>query len=421
MDTGTVTNRAAISTNPRIPRTTGIAWRLAPLAGGPGFDVFIRLFGASALPIGANRGRLATMGLPADVTEHALRRVRSVRDWDLAWTWAAQRFLGEGRVQQRVGQDDVAALSQHHAALAYHLAGMLVFDDPRKIRALRASASSLYARSLPFLRPAVRRVEVPWRATHLPGYLVLPENVPARVPLVVILNGTSTSKEETLSWGGAFLEQGLAVLALDWPGSGESSLHVSPTPDCDDFIEGVIAVVSDEPAIDATRIGLLGFSLGGAVAALAAAHDRRVGAIVAVTPPFDPRPWLARAQPLLRRHLATIAGGEEHLTRLTGGFALPGVVERTRCPVLVFGAGRDLIVPPEEAIRFCIAAGERGTLHWYPDGRHGLYEELSDWTEEAARWLNSVLAGDSASTRVDRTFQAANLEQWGESAFQPPA
>lgn len=421
MDAGTVTNRGTISMNPSIPRTTGIAWRLAPLADRRGVNAFIRLFGASALPIGANRVRLATMGLPADVTEHALRRVRSVRDWDLAWTWAAQRFLGEGRVQQRVGQEVAAALSQQHAALAYHLAGMLVVDDPRKIRALRASASSLYARSLPVLRPAVRRVEVPWRTTHLPGYLALPENASDSAPLAIMLNGTSTSKEETLLWGSAFLAQGLAVLALDWPGSGESSLHVPPTPDCDDFIEGVITVVSDEPAIDASRIGLVGFSLGGAVAALAAANDRRVGAIVAVTPPFDPRRWLARAQPLLRRHLAAIAGGEEQLMRLSGGFALPGVIERVRCPVLVFGAGRDLIVPPEEAIRFCVAAGERGTLLWYPDGRHGLYEELSDWTTEAARWLNTVLTGDSASTRVDQTLEAANLEPWGASAFQTPA
>jgi alpha-beta hydrolase superfamily lysophospholipase len=421
MDTGTVTNRSEISMNPRIPRTTGMAWRVAPLASRWGVDVFIRLFGASALPAGANRGRLARMGLPSDVTEHALRRVRSVRDWDLAWTWAAQWFLGEGRVHQRVGQEDAAALSQQHAALAYHLAGMLVFDDPRKIRALRASASSLYARSLSVLRPAVRRIETPWRATHLPGYLALPETVSGPVPLAVILNGTSTSKEETLLWSDAFLDQGLAVLALDWPGSGESSLHVPPTPDCDDFIEGVIDVVSGEPAIDSTRIGLVGFSLGGAVAAFAAAHDRRVGAIVAVTPPFDPQPWFARAQPLLRRHLATIAGGEEQLTRLTSAFALPGIIGRVRCPVLVFGAGRDLIVPPEEAIRYCVAVGEHGTLVWYPDGRHGLYEELSDWTAEAARWLSSVLTGDFASTRVDQPLEVANVEQWGDSALQTPA
>jgi alpha-beta hydrolase superfamily lysophospholipase len=421
MDTGTLTNRTSISKNPRIPRTTGVAWRLAPFADRRRVDLFIRLFGASALPIGANRGRLATMGLPTDVTEHALRRVRSVRDWDLAWTWAAQRFLGEVRVHQRVGQEDAAALSLQHAALAYHLAGMLVFDDSRKIRALRASASSLYARSLPVLRPAVRRVEVPWRTTQLPGYLALPENVPGPVPLVVMLNGTSTSKEETLLWSDAFLEQGLAVLALDWPGSGESSLHVAPTPDCDDFMEGVVSLASGEPAIDVAGIALVGFSLGGAVAAIAAANDRRVGAIVAVTPPFDPRPWFARAQPLLRRHLAAIAGGEEHLARLADEFALPAVIGRVRCPVLVFGAGRDLIVPPEEAIRFCVAAGERGTLHWYPDGSHGLYAELSDWTTEAAGWLKTVLASGATSTRVDQTLEAENPEQWGDSALQTPA
>ena len=421
MDTGTVTNHAANSTIPQIPRTTGVAWRLAPLAGRQGVDIFIRLFGAGALPIGANRGRLATMGLPADVTEHALRRVRSVRDWDVAWTWAAQRFLGEGRVHQRAGQEETAALSQQHAALAYHLAGMLVFDDPRKIRALRASASSLYARSLPVLRPAVRRVETPWRTSRLPGYLAVPETLSGPVPLVVMLNGTSTSKEETLLWSDKFLEQGLAVLALDWPGSGESSLHVPPTPDCDDIIEGVIAVVSSEPAIDATRIGLVGFSLGGAVAAFAAANDRRVGAIVAVTPPYDPRPWFARAQPLLRRHLASIAGGEEQLTRLASAFALPEIIGRVRCPVLVVGAGRDLIVPPEEAIRFCVAAGERGTLLWYQDGRHGLYEELADWTAEAARWLSAVLPDDFASTRVDQGLEAANLDQWDDSVLQTPA
>jgi pimeloyl-ACP methyl ester carboxylesterase len=130
---------------------------------------------------------------------------------------------------------------------------------------------------------------------------------------------------------------------------------------------------------------------------------------------------LARAQPLLRRHLATIAGGEEQLTRLTSGFALPGVMGRVRCPVLVFGAGRDLIVPPEEAIRFCVAAGERGILLWYPDGRHGLYEELFDWTTEAARWLSSVLVGGSASTRVDQTLEEANLEQRVDSALQTGA
>ncbi len=351
--------------------------------------------------MGVNQGRLAAMGLPDDVAASALHRVRAVRDWDHAWTWAAQCFLGESRVHERTGHREAAALSQRHAALSYHLAGMLVFDDARKTRALRASASSLFARSLSVLRPAVLRVDIPWRTTLLPGYLVKPENQPEPAPLLLMLNGASTSKEETLLWSDAFVANGLAVLALDWPGSGESALSVGPIPDCDDFTEGVFELARAEPGIDAGRVALLGFSLGGAIAALAAAADRRVSAIVAVTPPYDPQSWLARAQPLLKRHLAALAGGVDEMAELAEAFALPGVLERTRCPVLVLGAGRDLIVPPEEALRYCAAAGERGTLIWYPDGSHGLYEALPEWTAEVARWLVMVLTSTGSSTWVD--------------------
>jgi pimeloyl-ACP methyl ester carboxylesterase len=148
-------------------------------------------------------------------------------------------------------------------------------------------------------------------------------------------------------------------------------------------------------------VALVGFSLGGAVAALAAAHDRRIEAVVAVTPPYDARRWYGRAQPLLRQHLAALTEGEERAAQLAARFALPGVVERTRCPMLVIGAGRDLIVPPEEAIWFCLAAGERGTLLWYPHGSHGLYEEIPDWTAQTADWLSVTFAGMTPSTYVD--------------------
>lgn len=145
---------------PVIPRATGVAWTLAPLADRRRVDIFLRLFGARALPTGVNRGRLAAMDLPPELTSQTLRRVRRIADWDLAWTWAAQRALGEARTHQRASAGQAAALAQRQAALAYHLAGMLVFDDTRKVRALRSSASTLFAQSLPVLQPAARRVEI---------------------------------------------------------------------------------------------------------------------------------------------------------------------------------------------------------------------------------------------------------------------
>ena len=45
--------------------------------------------------------------------------------------------------------------------------------------------------------------------------------------------------------------------------------------------------------------------------------------------------------------------------------------------------------------------GDRGTLLWYRDGSHGLYEALPDWTAAAAQWLAAVLYGTTPSTWVD--------------------
>ena len=394
---------------PRCWRYAPHAWRLSRLLTPRRIDLLLRARTAAALP-GA-MARFRAMGIPEDGVRRTLTAIRSLAAWSEAWTWTAQRYLGEARRLAAGGNGFEAARARRHAALCYHAAQLMSFDDPKRTRALRASASALFAQALPILAPDARRVDLPWRNTTLPGYLLRPP-AGAPAPLVVILNGATTTKEETVVWASRIVQRGLAVLALDWPGTGEA-INLVIAPDCEDLTDGVIALADADPDLDAGRVALLGFSLGGAVAVRGAAFDRRIAACVTVTSPYDPGGWLGACNALLLDQLGALAGGRDALGRLAQGFALPGVAHRLRCPLLVLGAGRDMVVPPGEALRLCAGAGPLGTLVWYPEGGHGLYDLVPVWTEDAARWLAVVLAVGAAplswSTQVDEAGTADGI------------
>lgn len=402
-------------------RRSAHAWRVGRRLTRRRLDLLLRARSAAGLPV--ERARFGAMDLPDDVVEAALRQVRALADWDAAWTRVAQGFLAEAR--RLAGEERVlaAATARRRAALSYHVAQLLAVADPKKTRALRASATTLFAQALPTLMPTVTRVEPAWRATTLPGYLIRTDRGPRPTPLAVLLNGAGTAKEETLLWAEPFLRHGIGVLALDWPGTGETAAAMRVTPDCDDLTDGVLSLAKDDPGLDERRVGLVGVSLGGAVAVRAAAFDRRIAAAVVVTPPHDAPRWLALANPVVVEHLAAMTGGSAGAEEMAAGFALPDVVARLRCPLLVCGAARDVIVPPSEAPRLAAAVGELATLLWFPDGGHGLFGAIGEWTEDAARWLGAVLDGSAAapSTPVDATDALATASEIGPRSRLPDA
>ena len=372
------------------------AWRGVRHLSRRHIDLMLRIGGGRRFTV--DHARLLALGLPPDVVAAALDRVRSVDQWTEAWTWAANRFLGEARQADITGHPAEAAWARHHAALAYHVATWLTLDDPKALRTLRASSAAIFRRSLPETLPVVSPLSVPWRTHDLPALLAAPAG-PA--PVVVLLNGSSTAKEETILWAGAFLAAGLAVVALDWPGTGEAALSTGVTPDVADLVNPLrraLAGHRDHARLDPDQIALVGFSLGAVPAVRLAAADHRVRAVVAVTPPFDPLPWMHGANALLLAQLASACGGYARLWQLAPGFSLRADAARLTAPLLVLGAGRDLLVPPDESLRLARAASEHATLVWYPRASHGLYEEIADWTELAANWL-AVQFGNSPESR----------------------
>ncbi len=352
----------------------------------------LRVRSARVLPAGM-RARILALGIPADVLEPTLRSIRSPDRWADKWIETAQRYLGDYRRQASSKNPVEAAQARRLAALSYHVAQLLEFDDDRTVRMCRAAAASLFAQAQPFMYPQARKILVPWRSAELPAYVISPGPQTRPNGLVVLLNGASTSKEETFSWAGMFLRAGLTVLALDSPGTGEATSVRGRGYEDDDILDGVFDLLKQEPMIDSAQVSVVGVSLGGNQAIRCAAYDRRILCAVAVTPPYDPARWLHRASPFLLAQLDSLVDDPElDPWEQADLFSLHDVALDVQCPVLIFGGARDLVVPPSESELLAARLGALGTLAWYPSGGHCLYAELPSWTSEAATWVTSVAA-----------------------------
>jgi dienelactone hydrolase len=340
--------------------------------------------------LGGMQPRLAAMGLYPEVTQRAIRDIRSMAAWGEAWSLAAAQELTFSREQAALGRDDAAALAVRNAAMLYHVGSWEPGENLRAARTMRSSSSTLFSRAMSDLDPSSTRVEFPWKSGTLPGWLARPPASSGSAPLAVLLNGMTTSKEEMLLWAEPFLWRGLAVLTLDWPGSGEAALSTEPDPDCVG-LTGLIRAEAERLGLAHDRIALVGISLGGAVAVRMAARDPRIAATVAVTPPWDAGVWLHRASPLMRRHFADHAGSPAAVMDYAARFSLRDAAPALSSPLLVIGAGRDMLVPPGEALMLASAASGVSTLSWHPGAAHALFDRIPVWTAEAAEWLADIL------------------------------
>ncbi|MGA3262438.1 MAG: dienelactone hydrolase family protein [Terracidiphilus sp.] len=99
------------------------------------------------------------------------------------------------------------------------------------------------------------------------GTLFLPENASSPVPAIVLVHGTMGIDKRSLLYRQAILGAGIAIFEVDF----KSGIYRSTTdrPDPDVFLPLAFAALKELrklPTIDPSRIGIMGFSLGGQIA-----------------------------------------------------------------------------------------------------------------------------------------------------------
>lgn len=319
-------------------------------------------------------------------------------DWCAAWSARAAVHEALGHEALAGGNHLTAGEHLQRAGVYYHFAKFLFVHDPGQMRAAHAKAVACRQMALPHLRPPGERVEIPYAGKRLAGILRKPPGI-ARPPVVVMVMGLDSAKEECDAYEQPYLARGMATLAFDGPGQGEAEYDFAIRPDYEVPVRAVIDYVETRADLDAARIGLWGVSLGGYYAARAAAFEPRVRACLSLGGPFDwgaaydGLPVLTREAFRVRSHCADEAAARRHAAQLT----LAGVAERITCPIYIVNGRQDRIVPAADAERLARAVRGPVTLVMVEDGNHIANNRPYRWRPQSADWLADRLGAQSAT------------------------
>jgi dienelactone hydrolase len=351
-----------------------------------------------------------------------------------AWMAAGDRLVTDAEEAVRAGRSASAREGFLRASAFYGTAYHPLYGapaDPRLLAAYRKQMAA-FDKGLALFDPPVVRSTIPFEGATMAAYFIPAAGRAREVrPLVIFTNGyDATVTDMYFASAVAAGRRGYHTLVFDGPGQG-GMLYEQGVPMRPDW-ETVVAAVVDHavglPTVDARRIALSGWSLGGHLAPRAASGERRLAACIADPGQWDivgsfreaalklggsPRSAAALGemdQSVIDRLWALVEGnpglhwkivqrgfwvhGVDNLRdylRAAEQFTMDGRAERIRCPTLLTRAERDPLAAgtqaffdklhcPKTLMPFTAAEGAGG--HCEMTNRSLLNRRALDWLDE---------------------------------------
>ncbi len=342
--------------------------------------------------------------------------------------WSTQ-WASTGARVERIGRDALAAghrVSAREALLRasnyYRTADFYRRSDPAndtESARLAMASRQTFADAAALLDIPARAVRIPYEDTSLPGYLFLADDSGEPRPTVLYHGGyDSTLEEDYLALAAGALRRGYHVLAFDGPGQGttvrEQGLHFRP--DWEAAVTPAVDFALSLSEVDANRLVLIGTSLGGYLAARAAAFEHRLAACVLHDGVYDLHATFDAAI----RNAAQVPGGVEaamresvslrwvvhnglwtfgvsdadELLKATEAYTMDGVADRITCPTLVLKAEADQFFAgqPERVFQALTCPKDLFTFREDEGGGEHCHEgAIALWHQRTFDWLDTTL------------------------------
>ena len=279
---------------------------------------------------------------------------------------------------------------------------------------------------------AFEELLVPSGGLELPAWWI-PARDGAPGPAVLLVHGWESARDRTLPNAQILNAIGYHVLTLDVRGHGVNPAEELPMTAGEfgaDALAGVQALLARD---DVTKVAILGHSMGGIGALLAAAAEPRVAAVVAASTPADPYRLTRQTFRLARLPIPgplayPLAWLTTHVFLQPRGHTVRSVsaaraIEAYAGPVLLIHGDADRVVPVSHVGRLERAARKARDgnpdakpieVLVIPGGEHSWLYEFAAYRATLGRFLATALGGPlrpAAAEVAARATPAARLPQ----------
>lgn len=217
--------------------------------------------------------------------------------------------------------------------------------------------------------------------------------------VIVGLTGHRGVKQDLLGIGSGLWRAGYNVLLFDYRGCGESD----PGPQSlahNELRDARAAVRYAQQRVPGGSLGVIGYSMGAAVAILLAAAEPAIAAVVADSPFATMRDVVAHAYQRRRLPTRPILDLTDAVTRWRYGYRFQAVRpidvvgQIAPRPLLLIHGTADLIIPVAHSQRLYEAAGEPKQLWLFPDAPHcaGYFVDRPAYVARVAQFFTEALA-----------------------------
>jgi dipeptidyl aminopeptidase/acylaminoacyl peptidase len=276
---------------------------------------------------------------------------------------------------------------------------------------------------------AFEDVSVPSAGSELPAWWI-PAGAGKPGPAVLLIHGWESARDRTLPNVPVLHSAGFHVLTVEVRGHGVNPAEELPLTAGEFGADATAAARYLLGRPDVTAAGILGHSMGGIGALLAAAAEPRITAVVAASAPADPYRLTRQTFRLARLPLPgpfawPLAWLTTHVFLEPRGHTVRSVsasraVEVYRGPILLIHGDGDQVVPVghlarlEKAARRARAGDPEARpveVLVIPGGQHSWLYEFAAYRGTVARFLATALGGPLTPSEAEAAARATPAER----------